>query len=91
MWQTFFIEKIPYLTPKNLSIPFLGRQKISAPYLTPSSTLVPYMTPMLHGYWYGYRIRYVSDMRIRTFPKKHRYGDTARMLIIIYKYHIDIQ
>jgi len=91
MWQTFFIEKIPYLTPKNLSIPFLGRQKISAPYLTPSSTLVPYMTPMLHGYWYGYRIRYVLDMWIRTFPKKHRYGDTARMLIIIYKYHIDIQ
>jgi len=32
--------------------------------------------PMLHGYWYGYRIRYVSDtIRIgyadTHFPKKH--------------------
>ena len=29
-----------------------------------------WLHPMLHGYWYGYRIRYVSDTRIRTFSKK---------------------
>ena len=27
-----------------------------------------------------YPIRHVSDTRIRTFSKKHRYGDTARII-----------
>ena len=43
---------------------------------------------MLHGYRYGYRIRYVSDTH---FPKNTDTEIQLEQLIIIYKYHIDIQ
>ena len=43
-----------------------------------SRTLCIYrLQNMLHGYWYGYRIRYVSDTHLL---KKHWYGDTVRII-----------